>query len=109
MPSLPKQEYDSLVRVCDIGLIFLDRRFTIPNFPSRLLSYLENRMPVLMATDRNTDIGEIARINGFGLWTESGNIETYMEMVGLMAVDRERVKIMGENGYSYLEANYTVN
>ena len=30
-------------------------------------------------------------------------------MVGLMAVDRERVKIMGENGYSYLEANYTGN
>ena len=106
---LPKQEYDSLVRVCDIGLIFLDRRFTIPNFPSRLLSYLENRMPVLMATDKNTDIGEIAKINGFGLWTESGNIETYMEMVDFMAADRERIKIMGENGYSYLEANYTVN
>mgnify|MGYP000756293194 FL=1 len=109
LSSLPKQEYDSLVRVCDIGLIFLDRRFTIPNFPSRLLSYLENRMPVLMATDKNTDIGEIAKINGFGLWTESGNIETYMEMVDFMAADRERIKIMGENGYPYLEANYTVN
>lgn len=66
-------------------------------------------MPVLMATDKNTDIGEIAKINGFGLWTESGNIETYMEMVDFMAADRERIKIMGENGYSYLEANYTVN
>ncbi|WP_270419862.1 glycosyltransferase family 4 protein [Bacteroides intestinalis] len=108
LSSLPKQEYDSLVRVCDVGLIFLDRRFTIPNFPSRLLSYLENRMPVLMATDKNTDIGEIARTNGFGLWTESGNIETFMEMVDFMTADRERIKIMGENGYAYLEANYTV-
>lgn len=108
LSSLPKQEYDNLVRACDVGLIFLDRRFTIPNFPSRLLSYLENRMLVLMATDRNTDIGEIARINGFGLWTESGNIETFMEMVDFMTADRERIKIMGENGYAYLEANYTV-
>lgn len=66
-------------------------------------------MPVLMATDRNTDIGEIARANGFGLWTESGNIETFMEMVDLMTADRGRIKIMGENGYAYLEANYTVN
>lgn len=109
LSSLPKPEYDSLVRACDIGLIFLDRCFTIPNFPSRLLSYLKNRMPVLMATDRNTDIGEIARANGFGLWTESGNIETFMEMVDLMTADRGRIKIMGENGYAYLEANYTVN
>lgn len=62
-----------------------------------------------MATDRNTDIGEIARINGFGLWTESGNIETYMEMVDFMIADRKRIKIMGENGYVYLEANYTVS
>ena len=109
LSSLPKPEYDSLVRACDIGLIFLDRCSTIPNFPSRLLSYLKNRMPVLMATDRNTDIGEIARANGFGLWTESGNIETFMEMVDLMTADRGRIKIMGENGYAYLEANYTVN
>ena len=38
---LPKEEYDELVSACDVGLIFLDYRFTIPNFPSRLLSYME--------------------------------------------------------------------
>lgn len=108
LSSLPKQEYDDLVRVCNVGLIFLDRRFTIPNFPSRLLSYLENRMPILIATDKNTDIGEIATVNGFGLWTESGNIDTFMEMVDFMTVDKVRIKIMGDNGYSYLETNYTV-
>ena len=32
-----------------------------------------------------------------------------MEMVDLMTADRGRIKIMGENGYAYLEANYTVN
>jgi len=47
MQSLPKSDYDLLVKSCDVGLIFLDHRFTIPNYPSRLLSYLENKMPVL--------------------------------------------------------------
>lgn len=108
LASLPKREYDDLVKVCDVGLIFLDKRFTIPNFPSRLLSYLENGMPVLMATDMNTDIGEIAANNGFGLWTESGNIETFMEMVDYMTADEERIEVMGRNGYAYLEANCTV-
>lgn len=109
LPSLPKKEYDALVRICDVGLIFLDKRFTIPNFPSRLLSYLENKMPVLMATDKNTDIGKIAKANDFGLWTESGNIENYMEMVDFMTANKERIKIMGENGCEYLKENYTVS
>lgn len=108
IPSLPKQEYDDLVSACDVGLIFLDNRFTIPNYPSRLLSYLENRMPVLMATDMNTDIGPIAEKNGYGLWTESGNLETFMEMVEFVAEDREKLKLMGEKGYDYLKENYTV-
>ena len=106
--SLPKQEYDDLVGTCDVGLIFLDNRFTIPNYPSRLLSYLENRMPVLMATDMNTDIGSIAEKNGYGLWTESGNLDTFMEMVEFIAMNREKLKLMGEKGYDYLKNNYTV-
>ncbi len=106
--SLPKLEYDNLVKVCDVGLIFLDKRFTIPNYPSRLLSYLENKKPVLLATDTNTDMGRIAENNNYGLWTESGNINEFMKMIDFMVVDRNRMKAMGENGYSYLLSNYTV-
>lgn len=65
-------------------------------------------MPVLMATDMHTDIGAIAEKNGYGLWTESGNLDTFMEMVDFMATDRNRVRTMGEKGYSYLITNYTV-
>ena len=35
--GVPKIEYDRLVKSCDIGMIFLHKDFTIPNFPSRLL------------------------------------------------------------------------
>ena len=107
LDALPKAKYDELVSLCDVGLIFLDKRFTIPNFPSRLLSYLENKMPVLMATDVNTDIGRIAKENGFGLCTESGNIDTFMELVEFMAEDEKRMKEMGEKGYRFLCNNYT--
>lgn len=108
LSSLPKQEYDNIVKCCDVGLIFLDKRFTIPNYPSRLLSYLECRMPVLMGIDVHTDIGRIAESNGYGLWTENGNLVKFMELVDFMLADKERIKIMGERGYSYLVNNYTV-
>ena len=57
--NLHKKEYYKLLLACDVGLVFLDHRFTIQNFPSRILSYMENSMPVLAATDVNTDIGKV--------------------------------------------------
>ena len=106
MEGLPKAEYDELVRACDVGLIVLDHRFTIPNFPSRLLSYLENKMPVLCATDPNTDMERIAEENGFGYWCESNSVEAFTTILNKMiGADR---KTMGENGYAFLKANYTV-
>lgn len=103
---LPKEDYDILVRSCDVGLIFLDHRFTIPNYPSRLLSYLENKMPVLCATDVNTDMGPIAEENGYGYWCESVKPEGFTALVNkMLASDR---KAMGENGYQFLCNNYLV-
>ena len=107
--ALPKNEYDRLVRSCDIGLIFLDHRFTIPNFPSRLLSYLENRMPVLLATDTNSDMGRIAEQEGFGLWSESGNIDNYMDNMNKIIADKETIINMGKRGEQFLLKNYTVD
>lgn len=107
LSALPKDEYDKLVRVCDVGLIFLDPRFTIPNFPSRLLSYLENSMPVLLATDVNTDMGTIAEEAGFGFWCESGDLGQFMKNMNFYLADKDLIKTMGEKGYKYLMENYT--
>jgi len=108
LSALPKDEYDELVRSCDVGLIFLDPRFTIPNYPSRLLSYLEYKMPVLMATDVNTDIGPIAEENGYGLWCENGDLDTFNSSVNKLAADPSLRTQMGDKGYRFLEKNYTV-
>lgn len=106
MKGLPKADYDMLVASCDVGMIFLDHRFTIPNYPSRLLSYLENKMPVLCATDVNTDIGKIAEENGYGYWCESVKPEDFTALVDkMLASDR---KAMGEKGYQFLKENYLV-
>ncbi len=107
LDGLPKSDYDEFVSICDVGLIFLDHRFTIPNFPSRLLSYLENRMPVLCATDTSTDMGRIAEENDFGYWCESNSVEEFTSILDKM-IHSDR-KTMGENGYEFLKKNYLVD
>ena len=106
MKGLAKKEYHELVRTCDVGLIFLDHRFTIPNYPSRVLSYMEYKMPVLCATDPNSDMGRIAEENGFGYWCESNSVGAFSSILDKM-IKADR-KEMGEKGYEFLKENYLV-
>lgn len=106
MKSLPKEDYDQMIAACDVGLIFLDHRFTIPNFPSRVLSYMQAGIPVLACTDRNTDIGEIIVSNGFGWWCESNNVQEFSQCIE--AVCEENLKKIGFLGHQYLRIMYDV-
>lgn len=109
LPALPRAEFDSLVQACDVGMIILDRRFTIPNYPSRLLTYLEHKKPVILATDSNTDIGKIAEENNYGFWSLTGNLESFNKHITTMAEDPRLLKRLGFNGYMFLIENYTVD
>lgn len=103
---LPKEDYDRLVLACNIGLIFLDYRFTIPNYPSRLLPYLMEKKPIIAATDPNCDTGSIAEANGYGYWCPSNDVKAFTQCVDKML--QSDLALMGENGYQFYLDNYTV-
>ncbi len=106
---LPRQEFDTLLQASDVGLIFLDKRFTIPNFPSRLLSYLEYKLPIVAATDKNTDLGKVIVENGFGLWSESGNLHSIIKNINFLVNNFPEKLNMGSKGYQFMIDNYTVS
>lgn len=107
MKRLPKEDYDRMVSACDVGMIFLDHRFTIPNFPSRLLSYMQAKLPVLCVTDKNTDVGRIAVENGFGWWCESCDAKAFDTTVEEAC--RADMTDMGNRAWQYMNENYTVD
>lgn len=103
---LPKEDYDRMAAACDVGMIFLDHRFTIPNFPSRLLAYMQAKLPVLAATDPSTDIGKVITEGGFGWWCESKDPAVFARCVE-QALESD-LQGMGQAGFEYLQAHYTV-
>lgn len=107
MKQLPKEDYDSMVAACDVGMIFLDYRFTIPNFPSRLLSYMQAKLPVLACTDTNTDIGQVILDGGFGWLCESNNALAFNDQI--KAILNCELKYMKLNSYNYLCEHFSVN
>lgn len=102
---LPKNEYDELAAGCDVGLIFLDSRFTIPNYPSRILSYMENGIPVLVCSDKNTDVGTDAVENGYGYWCESNDLQAFTNCIE--KIKESDLTIMGRNARKHLEEFFT--
>ena len=102
---LPKEDYDRLADACDVGLIFLDYRFTIPNYPSRLLPYLMSRKPIIACTDQNCDTGSLAEQYGYGLYCPSNSVEAFVKTIDRMLASD--IRQMGEEGYRFFLKNYT--
>lgn len=103
--KLPKEDYDKLAGACDVGLIFLDYRFTIPNYPSRLLPYLMEHKPIIAATDPNCDTGTLAEANGYGFYCPSNSVDAFVHAVDRMLASD--IKQLGENGFRFYLNNYT--
>ncbi len=106
---LPKNEFDEIAKYGEAGLILLDKRFTIPNFPSRLLTYLENKMSVWAATDLSTDIGQVAQDNEFGFSVENGDLGSFIFEVERELENKSLTLNRGKQGYKYLKLHYDVN
>ena len=107
MKRLPKEDYDKMVAACDVGMIFLDHRFTIPNFPSRLLSYMQAKIPVLAVTDPNTDIGKVIVDGGFGWWCESDKVKNFQNSINeIFICDTNKMNVYE---YDYLTKYYTTS
>lgn len=107
--QLERKEFDKLEFFCDVGMVFLDSRFTIPNFPSRILSYMECKLPLLIASDKVSDLGPIAKNNEFGVLSISNDVNQFNKNLDFYINNSEDRKRMGKNAYNFLTKNYDVS
>lgn len=107
--ALPRDEYEKLLSEQDIGIISLSPDFTIPNFPSRLLSYMQMAKPVMVVTDRVSDIGAIVTDQAeCGYYTPSDDLEGFVRCVKQIVDERDLLPVKGLNGRRFLTENYNV-
>jgi glycosyltransferase involved in cell wall biosynthesis len=105
--TIPKREYQDLLSICDVGLISLNERFTIPNIPSKTLDYFNVGLPVLASIDRATDYNVILDEAGAGLWSYAGNHDALMRNFESLYNDPELRRRMAQNGRDYFIRNLT--
>lgn len=107
--QLPRREYEELLGKQDVGIISLSSKFTVPNFPSRLLSYMQMSKPVLVVTDRVSDIGDIVTDKAHcGYFAHSDDIDGFKNTIKNICDNCGELEILGKNGREYLIKNYNV-
>lgn len=109
LDALPKDEYEKLCAQCDVGMIMLDKRFTIPNYPSRMLSYMQNAMPMFACTDKNTDVRQLVEEQAnCGKWCYSDDVDAFKSSIEWFVNNRDRLAELGKNGYNYMVKHFNV-
>lgn len=102
---LPKDDYNNLLSVCNVGLVSLNEKLAIPNIPSKTLSYFNLSIPVVASIDRATDYGQYLESAGAGLWSYAGDADKFKENLLKLYNAPKRCKEMGQNGYRFYMEN----
>jgi glycosyltransferase involved in cell wall biosynthesis len=100
---LPQQDYLQFLAACDTGLIMLNEEHATPNFPSKTMSYFDLQIPVLAAIDYVTDFGQFLEETGTGLWSYSGDTETFKQNLLTLYLNPEMVASIKERQKAYFE------
>jgi hypothetical protein len=66
------------------------------------------KMPVITATDSNTDIGDIIEIANCGFKVLSGNTIRMNQVIAEL-IDKKNLEVKGNNAWSLLQSNYLVD
>lgn len=101
--SIPRADFEQLTAACDLGLISLDQRFTIPNIPSKTISYAKVSVPILASVDVSTDYGFLLQDKmKAGLWAPAGEHGLVFNAFERLYKDKSLRDSLGKNGRDYL-------
>lgn len=103
---LPQSEYEKLVFASEVGLVFLYPKYTVPNIPSRMVTYMMYGLPVIACVDHATDAGKIIEEHQCGVSLYNGDIDGFRNAVIRLMNQKERQRF-SMNSRALFEKKYT--
>jgi glycosyltransferase involved in cell wall biosynthesis len=105
---MPREDYLRFVKSADLGLISIHGNNAAPTCPSKVISYMSLKIPVLALINRNNDYGQILEEKAkAGYWAVASDKERVYELFDKIYNDASLRKEMGENGYRFFCENLT--
>jgi glycosyltransferase involved in cell wall biosynthesis len=104
---LPQEDYLKFLSSCDVGMIILNEKTGTPNFPSKSLSYLSMKVPILAALDYVTDFGYYLEDNNAGLWAYCDDVKALKNQLLKYYESPSLREMIRESGYMLYLNNMT--
>lgn len=105
---MPRPDYLLFVKSVDLGLISIHGNNAAPTCPSKVISYMSLKIPVLALINKNNDYGQILEEKAkAGYWAVASDKERVYRLFDKLYCDASLRKEMGENGYKFYCENLT--
>lgn len=106
---VPREEYEKITKICDIGLISLNKQYTVPNFPAKVTGYIKQGVPIFASLDECSKkyLGRFIEDNRLGLVASAGNIDEMTKKFLELADNLENCTL--ENALEVYRKNFDVD
>lgn len=107
---MPREDYLRFVKSVDLGLISIHEKNAAPTCPSKAVSYMSLKIPILALINANNDYGQILSEKAqAGFWAVGSDKEKVYALFDKLYGDENLRKQMGENGYKFFCENLTTD
>lgn len=107
-PFVSGNEYPSLVKCVDVGVICLSAENKTPFIPGKFLGYMAAKKPVVAFLNRESDGFYLMKKAQCGYAVESSNLKDAEELIRTMYRKQKNLQDLGKNGYRYLLSHFTL-
>lgn len=109
--SVPRQQYELIISNCDVGIVSLNERFKVPNFPMKVTGYLKLGLPILASLDNCSyaDLGSYINSNKVGLAFRYNDIDKQIEAIKKFLQNKEKLKKMSAYSLALFKRDFNIN
>lgn len=99
---MPREDYLRFVKSADLGLISIHENNAAPTCPSKAVSYMALKIPMLAMINSNNDYGQIVEEQAkAGYWAVGSDKERVYALFDKLYANPDLRKQMSENGYRF--------
>ncbi len=106
-PFISMDEYPMLLNEVDVGIVCLSSKNKTPVVPGKILGYMASSLPVVGILNKESDGHFIIKKSGCGYSAISDDTNGAYEIIKTMYREKSRLKQFGNNGFEYVQKNYS--
>lgn len=108
-PIIPYQQYPSLLKECNVGVLSLKTLNATPILPAKLIGYMASGLPVLAFLNKNSSGIEIVKSANCGLASHSSNEQVLLKLTKQIYLEKTKLIGYQKNGIRYASKYFSKN